>query len=92
MALIFKANIYLPWQYKNPCIMSNGYEEVHVQKRLRNRNQTYEGMGVSDPLPTLKICNFAAQKRQCNVLFQGNLLDPGPFDQPLLLKSPKKIC
>jgi len=43
-------------------------------------------MGLSHP-PTLKICHFAEQKRQYNVFLQDNVLDLGPIDQLLLLKT-----
>ena len=41
-------------------------------------------------LPTLKICHFPGQRQQYNVFLQGNLLDPGLFDQ-LLLGSGHKV-
>ena len=39
----------------------------------------------------LAICNFAGQKRQYNAFLQGNLIDPGLFDQLMLLKFKKKV-
>ena len=39
------------------------------------------------PSSTLKICHFAGHKRQYSVFLQSNLLNPGPFDQLLLLKT-----
>ena len=35
--------------------------------------------------PTMKVFRFNRHKRQCNIFLQGNLLDPGLFDQLLLL-------
>jgi len=38
--------------------------------------------------PTLKICRAkSSMQSECNALLQGNLLNPGSFDQILLLKS-----
>ena len=51
--------------------------------------QNLWGYGASQP-PTLKICDSAEQKQQYNVVLHGNLLDPEPFDQILLLKKRKK--
>ena len=45
-----------------------------------------EYRGVSSP-PPLKMCHFAGKKQQCNVFLQGNLLDPGLFDQLMLLEK-----
>ena len=58
---------------------------ICVNVNMQGRNLR-GGIGVAHP-KTIKICYFAGQKRQFNVFLKGNLLDPGPFDQVLLLKK-----
>ena len=63
---------------------ASGYQIINIFFSLRNvlpqsmhaRKKLKGGMGASHP-PNLKICHFAGQKQQYNVVLQGNLLDPG---------------
>jgi len=52
-----------------------------------NQGRNFKGLWEVSHPPTLKTYLFAGQKQHYNVFSQDNLLDPGPFDQLLLLKK-----